>query len=484
MKNPWFLGIIGFFLILVMASYTLFLERQSALEHSRLTLTGALDRMEKDLTRSLAGMEQMFLGFQHYLELMEQRPEPDLSNLRRVMDTLVLNNPYMVSVLATDAEGQVLHWTNSGPKPNLRERDYFRIHTTAMIEEMVIGAPLPSIMSPGQWIFGTSKAVRHPDGTINKVLIAIIDTNRMFRRFEVLRPDPQTVLTVLSPTGAIYTRVPDHFEMAGQNRPELLNLIQPSTERRNWSDIVTIDGKKHLILLRQLECCQIIIRGETPLAHVLIPWQKKVLVISATAGLIALILVWQLRTLIHYRKQQEELQQQIQVEAQRDPLTGLPLWSPQLKTGNTIRDLEYPTALLMIGLDQFSQLSESLEEQAIADLLTQCVRILKRFRTGSAQLSRSSSGNFLLLLPGADRQQGLAIADKLRTTLATEVTVPGRTETGLTASIGVTLWDLGETELAAACKRATSALATARARGGDQTCWQAARENWLERNLS
>jgi len=54
-----------------------------------------------------------------------------------------------------------------------------------------------------------------------------------------------------------------------------------------------------------------------------------------------------------------------------------------------------------------------MAEQAVADLLSQSARILQRFSTGSAQLSRSSNGNFLLLLPGVDRQQGLAIADKL-----------------------------------------------------------------------
>lgn len=481
MKNPWLSGAIGVFLILGTAGYSLHLDRQSAMERSRFVLTRALDQMEVDLARSLASMEQMFLGFQHYLELTEQQPETDLAGLRRVMDTLVLNNPYLVSLVVTDGGGQVLHWTNSGPKPNLSERDYVRVHTAGGIEGMAIGAPLASIMSPGQWIFGTSKALRYPDGSINRILIAIIDTNRLFRRFEGLRPDPQAMLTLLSTSGIIYTRIPGHFEMVGQQRPELLTLAQSSAEGQDRSEIVTVDGKKQLVLLRQLTCCRMSLRGEIPVAGVLIPWQKNLMIFGLAAGLMVVMLVGLLRRLSDYRKREERLQQQLRLEAQRDPLTGLPLWPPA--NGVSVKDLDYPTAVLMIGLDQLTELSAGREEQAVAEVLTQSARILARFCSTAARLSRTASGNFLLLLPGVDRPQGLAIADQLRTALGAEVRIQGQTGTALTASVGVTLWDLCETELTAACKRAAEALATARAGGGNQCCWLAASEGWLERDL-
>ncbi|HMB15072.1 MAG TPA: hypothetical protein VKN62_02055, partial [Pelovirga sp.] len=198
MKYSWLTGTVALLLVVFLTIYAIQLEQKLALNSAQLELSKTLDRVEKDMIASLAVLEQMFLGFQQHLELMEQLPEPDEGALRRTMDTLVLNNDFMISLVVADSSGDILYWTNSGPKPNLSQRSYFDAHMGSIIDGVYLSAALPSIMSPGQWILGASKALRYPDECLDRVLVAIIDTRRMFNILEEATGESATILTVLS----------------------------------------------------------------------------------------------------------------------------------------------------------------------------------------------------------------------------------------------------------------------------------------------
>jgi len=95
-------------------------------------------------------------------------------------------------------------------------------------------------------------------------------------------------------------------------------------------------------------------------------------------------------------------------------------------------------------------------------------------------LYRYLSSRFILLLPEADQEQALAVADEIRTALAADVFVRQSTPVKITASIGITPVETNEADPAAAIKRAMTALTTAISRGGNQDCWLPPRESWLE----
>ncbi len=481
MKYSWIAGVVGLILTFLVTGYSLHQHRQATIDAAVDKLTETLGEVKTEWARTVSGLDQMLTGLHHYLELAEQIPDPDLSALRRTMDSLVLNNHYVVSLVVTDFTGQVQHWTNSGPKPNLRDRDYFNIHTSSLIEGITISNPLPSIMSPGQWVFGVSKAVRHPDGTLDKVLIAILDTSRLFRLVETLLRDQDYSLTVLSHSGNIITHIPDHHGMVGKHHPELLRIPESGDKQDDRSAIVTIDGYKHLLLIHHLDCCQLYVRGQIPLAVALAPWKKDALLTVAAGGTIVLILLWQIICLLLLHKQEGELLTEVDSASRHDPLTGLPLLL--LTDNNGLENLEdlSATTLILIGPDCFPDILVSCGEQAGDTLIAHYAHILKKLVPHNTRLYRAAGSSFCLLLPETDQQLALLAAEKLRKSLAAEPFDYDGNKTILTSSAGVTLWSGHKSEFSTSLQRGDAALTTARKRGGNQVHWLASREAWLER---
>ncbi|MFO7812805.1 MAG: diguanylate cyclase [Pelovirga sp.] len=483
-KNPWIFGAIGLFLTFLITGHSLYQQRQLVIDAAEDELTAVLTELRVEWSQTTAELEQTLNGFQNYLELTEQMSEPDPSSLRRTMDSLVLGNHYIVSLVVADFTGQVLHWTNSGPKPNLSERDYFKVHTSNLIDGVTISAPLPSLMSPGQFVFGASKATRHPDGTLDKVLIAIIDTSRLFRLLENVRSSQHQILTVLSSRADIYARMPDDDGKVGSRQPDLLKTQQADNIKDNSSAIVTVDGRKHLVMIHHLDCCQLHIRGEIPLVVALESWKKSALIIVAAGTAIALILLWQLIRLLHFYKREQQLADQLHQASRQDPLTGLPLFPTDRNHEIDDSDSLPAMALITIGPDRFSDFLQHFGEQAADDLLVHCARSLEKLAPPHAHLYRASGSSFCLSFPETDREQVLIMAEKIRKNLAAEPFNHTDNEATLAISAGVTIWNGRNAEISAAVQRAGDALSMARKNGGDQVYWLAERESWLERKQS
>lgn len=481
MKNPWIFGAVGLFLTFLITGHSLHQQRQAIIDATENELSVVLAELRIEWSRAAAELEQALNGFQSYLELTEQMPEPDFSALRRKMDSLVLGNHYIVSLVVADYTGQVLHWTNSGPKPNLTGRDYFDIHTTNLLDGLTISAPLPSIMSPGQFVFGASKVARHPDGSLDKVYIAIIDTSRLFRLLESMRFRQDQILTVFSRSGDVYAQIPVDDGIVGSRQPELLKTQQADDIEGNRSAIVTINGRKRLVLIQHLDCCQLHIRGEIPLAGVIASWKKMALIIVIAGAFIALILLWQLISLLQFHKREKQLLDQLHQASRQDPLTDLPLFS--MDQNHEVEDGDNLPAMALIAVspDRFSDFLQKFGDQTADDLIVHCARALEKLAPHHARLYRTSGSGFFLSLPETDREQALIIAEKMRTGLTGEPFRHTDNETRLTISAGVTIWNGRNADMLTAIQRAVSALSTARQKGGDQVYWLAERESWLER---
>lgn len=484
MKYPWLTGTVGVLLAAVLTFYALQLELKLSLSSAHLSVNKAVDQADTDLTATLTGLEKMFLGFQQYLELMEQMPDQDQASLRRAMDTLVLDNHYVVSLVVTDNSGDILYWTNSGPRPNLGERSYVTVHTSSIIDGVHLSEPLPSIMSPGQWIVGASKAIRYPDECLNRILIAIIDTRRLFNTLAAAVQDSAVTMTVLSERGDVYARSPDHDAMVGNRHPELLAELPDSREPSGIATIGNTDGRQQLLLFRRIDASPLVIRAELPLGATIVQQPSRLLLLIVAGAVMTLILLWQLSTLLHLHKREKSLQSQLRRETLRDPLTGLPLWAAGCDEQIAKKHEDTALALLMIGLDCYPQLLSEHGEAAGNLVMAQSAAMIRPCLPAGAQLSRYFCSTFILVLPEIDEPATMAVAEQIRLALDTEISDNRQQPVKVTASIGVTQRDIGEEDLGPALKRAANALATAINQGGNQVCRLATREAWLEHKES
>jgi len=98
-------------------------------------------------------------------------------------------------------------------------------------------------------------------------------------------------------------------------------------------------------------------------------------------------------------------------------------------------------ALLMIDLDNFKNVNDTFGHRAGDDLLQGVAGTLRHRVRETDVLARVGGDEFAVLLPEADADQALIVADSILKTLSRKVAVVGEQSIHITASVGVALFD-------------------------------------------
>lgn len=160
--------------------------------------------------------------------------------------------------------------------------------------------------------------------------------------------------------------------------------------------------------------------------------------------------------------------------AQRDALTQI------LNRGALLANLEQSIAetaetgrslaLLYLDLDDFKRLNDRHGHAFGDEILRTCVREIEAILTPTTTFGRYGGEEFLVVLPGADQHQGLAIAEAIRARIAA-CRFPEPDDDGaasVTVSIGVATIPENATTIPVLLTRADQALYAAKASGGNR----------------
>lgn len=152
------------------------------------------------------------------------------------------------------------------------------------------------------------------------------------------------------------------------------------------------------------------------------------------ATLLALALAYQFRVGQEERLRAEQL-------AQLDPLTGLnnrrafydktnALWSQAVRHA-------HPTSVMLFDIDRFKQINDAHGHAHGDDVLKAVARMLRDSIREEDILARWGGEEFIVFLPETGRDEGMALAERLRAATA-DLRVPGEAgDTRVTASIGI-----------------------------------------------
>jgi len=138
-----------------------------------------------------------------------------------------------------------------------------------------------------------------------------------------------------------------------------------------------------------------------------------------------------------------QVNEELQHLAVHDPLTNLPnrtLIMDRLQQGIlSARRSEEPMALIMIDLDHFKEINDTLGHH-VGDQLLICVG--KRFQHALRELDtlgRLGGDEFAVVVPGADAEAAVVVTHKLQSALHAPITIDG-TSFSIGASMGIALY--------------------------------------------
>jgi diguanylate cyclase (GGDEF)-like protein len=170
----------------------------------------------------------------------------------------------------------------------------------------------------------------------------------------------------------------------------------------------------------------------------------------------------------------ESKNQELAYLANRDPLTGILNGRAYDETGEdllaAVRHSGQPLALLYLDIDHFKAINDTHGHHVGDDVLVCMVRAISGVLRRSDIFARVGGEEFCVLLPGADRDTGLRLAEKVRAAVeAASCEVDGNRFT-LTVSIGVSIRRDSDHALVDLEKRADQALYAAKQSGRNRVC--------------
>ncbi len=170
-------------------------------------------------------------------------------------------------------------------------------------------------------------------------------------------------------------------------------------------------------------------------------------------------------------RQIESLQEDLREQARRDPLTGLynRRYLELVLERELAQGRDQPLSLIMIDIDRFKEVNDTLGHQAGDQVLTALAQILTATTRANDIACRFGGEEFTVVLPGADLQSGCAHAESWRKAFAELLIQTDAGEVRSTLSAGVAAWPVHAAERGGLLGAADRALYVAKEAGRNRT---------------
>ena len=198
----------------------------------------------------------------------------------------------------------------------------------------------------------------------------------------------------------------------------------------------------------------------------------KILVIGLV---VVLLILYHNRKLTRINKQLEKLQEQLQEQAHRDPMTNLynrryfhDIASKMVALAKREHKM---ISVIMLDIDHFKVVNDTYGHDVGDIVIKQLAEILKKHTRESDIITRFGGEEFVVLLPNTDLEGAKKMALKIREIVEqTEVDYGGTNKIAFSVSLGVATLAENDINIEMVLKRADEALYKAKESGRNRVC--------------
>jgi len=432
-------------------AFALYEMRVDALDRAGDTADNLALILQRDIERNLEIYELSMEA------VVDGAKDPGILGLPPNIRQLVLfdrssNAKDMGSLLVTDAAGDIVIDSRSVPprKNNLSDRDYFQIHRQpAPYMGVYISKPFaPRAAANADVSIGLSQRLDDAHGQFAGIVVGTLRLNYFRRLFDGLSLGPRDSITLLRADGTVLMQRPYHREDVGRsiaNAASFKSLLQ--ADGGSYLGTAALDGTERFYSFKHVGKYQLIVAVGLATDDIYAEWRRRSWAIGGVMGALALLFALVTVALAKQFHRRLEMEQQLQLLADTDSLTGL----GTRRALDAALDVELRRAkrnkqglaVLMVDVDNFKAFNDHYGHIAGDNALTVVARcIAEGVRRPGDFVGRYGGEEFCVLLPNTDLAGGVRMAEKIRqAVIATNQLHIGTPGGHLTVSIGVAAFD-------------------------------------------
>ncbi len=465
--------------VAAIVAFALYEMRLDALARARDIADNLSLILQKDIERNLEIYE---LSMEAVIDGVK---DPDVIGLPPKVRQLVLfdrssNAKDMGSLLVTDAAGNIVIDSRSVPprKNNLADRDYFQIHQqSAPYMGVYISKPFSPRATGADLSIGLSQRLDDAQGQFAGIVVGTLRLNYFRRLFDGLALGARDSITLLRTDGTVLMRRPYHSEEVGRSIASAASF-KPLLQADGGSYLGTaaLDGTQRLYSFKHIGKYQLIVVVGLATDDIYAEWTRRAWAIGSVMGALDVLFILTSITLAQQFRKRLEVEEQLQMLADTDSLTGL----GTRRALNAALDVEWrrakrnkhSLAVLMVDVDNFKAFNDHYGHIAGDNALTVVARcVAESVRRPGDFVGRYGGEEFCVLLPNTDLAGAVRVAEKVRlAVLAANQLHVGSASGQLSVSVGVAAID-GDAEFSLAVEalvhQADQRLYEAKAAGRD-----------------
>jgi diguanylate cyclase (GGDEF)-like protein len=390
-------------------------QAQSSLERTALVLS-------EQAARAFESIEFAQQGVFEHLGTEELRSSTQLSaaaSTKSVHETLqefANTLPHVAALTIVDMQGNVLNSSRRWPvgNMNISDRDYFKALQSDSSLKTVVSEPLINRGDGKQTVIFARKLLDR-NGSFIGVIAGSIDLEYFVSIYRSVVPDQDGAIGLYRNDATLLTRYPTMEGAVGKLPATPTNLaseLLSRGQRGTVRQISLIDGIERIIAVNPLTNYPVAVSVSASVASILSNWRQEAVFIALAALMTnCAVGVASLLGFRHIRASAKRAETESYL-ARHDALTKLPnrmLFNEELE--RAIRDLRRfnrPFALLMLDLDQFKDVNDTLGHPAGDDLIRSVAEGLRACACETDLIARIGGDEFAIIQRSIQRSDDAA----------------------------------------------------------------------------